>query len=155
MSNKKILQGHNKALESLATIAGIPIKEKINPKLFGCTKMAIDTFTPPNDIEVSTQVPHSLGELPKLAFIVGSVVDTSEVIPYPYVFVCSISEQGRTDVGCLHWYQRYVKPGYIGSFPQNITTDTYLTMAPTANVTSMQKAAKYAGGHTYTIITMA
>ncbi len=25
MSNKKILQGHNKALESLATIAGIPI----------------------------------------------------------------------------------------------------------------------------------
>lgn len=28
MSNKKILQGHNKALESLATIAGIPISKK-------------------------------------------------------------------------------------------------------------------------------
>lgn len=155
MSNKKILQGHNKALESLATIAGIPIKEKINPELFGCTKMAIDTFTPPNDIEVSTHVPHSLGELPKLAFIIGDVVDTSVNIPYPYVFVCSIEENGRTNVGCLHWYQRYIKPGYIGSSSQYITTNTYLTMTPTANVTSMSSKAKYAGGHTYTIITMA
>lgn len=48
MSNKKILQGHNKALESLATIAGIPIE--VDPttimKKFGYTKMAVDTFTP-------------------------------------------------------------------------------------------------------------
>ena len=63
MSNKKILQGHNKALESLATIAGIPIE--VDPttimKKFGYTKMAVDTFTPTVNSEGTTNIPHSLG----------------------------------------------------------------------------------------------
>ena len=59
MSNKKILQGHNKALESLATIAGIPIKEKITPEMFGCTKMAIDDVPEAHREEVKAKLPNN------------------------------------------------------------------------------------------------
>ena len=77
MSNKKILQGHNKALESLATIAGIPIKEKITPEMFGCTKMAVDEITFASDVASDTEINHSLGEIPRYVFLLRDSMPTS------------------------------------------------------------------------------
>ena len=83
MSNKKILQGHNQALESLATIAGIPIK--VDPttimKQFGYTKMAVDTFTPTENSTGVTNIPHSLGEKPKMVLICSDVSSGSVTTP--------------------------------------------------------------------------
>jgi hypothetical protein len=78
MSNKKILQGHNKALESLATIAGIQIKEKINPELFGCTKFEKGTFTPSSAVTSAT-INHSLDVKPKISIVraKGNPTDTT------------------------------------------------------------------------------
>ncbi len=70
MSNKKILQGHNKALESLATIAGIPIKK---------SEFCIDEIIPTTDISLNpyassaaTKIPHSLGKTPSVVAILAT-----------------------------------------------------------------------------------
>lgn len=70
MSNKKILQGHNKALESLATIAGIPIKK---------SEFCIDEIIPTTDIDLdpyplsaATKIPHSLGKTPSVVAIIAT-----------------------------------------------------------------------------------
>lgn len=70
MSNKKILQGHNKALESLATIAGIPIKK---------SEFCIDEIIPTTDINLNpyplsaaTKIPHSLGKTPSVVAILAT-----------------------------------------------------------------------------------
>ena len=77
MSNKKILQGHNKALESLATIAGIPIKQGIPLELFDCTKMAVDEITFASDVASNTEINHSLGEIPRYVFLLRDSMPTS------------------------------------------------------------------------------
>lgn len=70
MSNKKILQGHNQALESLATIAGIPIKK---------SEFCIDEIIPTTDIDLApyplsaaTKIPHSLGKTPSVVAILAT-----------------------------------------------------------------------------------
>lgn len=87
MSNKKILQGHNKALESLSTIAGIPIE--VDPttimKKFGYTKMAVDTFTPTVNSGGTTNIPHSLGEIPKMVLICSDVFSGGTTTPVYYM----------------------------------------------------------------------
>lgn len=47
----------------------------ITPEMFGCAKMAIDTFVPTSNIMVNTSnytVNHSLGEIPKVVLIVAN-----------------------------------------------------------------------------------
>lgn len=71
MSNKKILQGHNKALESLATIAGIPIEKG---------EFCIDEIIPTTNIDLNaanslnsaTKIPHSLGKIPSVVAILAT-----------------------------------------------------------------------------------
>lgn len=65
MSNKKILQGHNKALESLATIAGIPLTKGIDLSVLGYTKFEVGSFTPAVDTANGMVITHSLGVRPK------------------------------------------------------------------------------------------
>lgn len=169
MSNKKILQGHNKALESLATIAGIPIskeglylwkkcqndtnhtfidyvvsdnenaypdravhtdgyyyektKEGITAEMFGCTSMAVDTYTSAEDISYNIIVPHSLGKIPKLVLIIAS-----------------------SDVGYFDVY--YADKGYVTHlFILEITDSEVTTSAPkgiyAANSKLVQAGTKY------------
>lgn len=86
MSNKKILQGHNKALESLATIAGIPINQGVPLELFGCTKFENGTFTP-SSVVGSVTINHSLGVKPKISIVraKGNPTDTTlmAITEYP------------------------------------------------------------------------
>ena len=159
MSNKKILQGHNKALESLATIAGIPIKEKINPELFGCTKMAIDTFTVPQDT-VSVTVNHSLGEKPVCAIIVTDVVNVPKnaekknplrlAIVFPIitsgayiVYTAFLTKEYLTNDGDYATAQKYQIKGTVSASQLQIIVDS-------ANGSKYIKA-----GTEYTLITMA
>lgn len=83
MSNKTILQGHNKALESLKDIIGIPIE--VDPttimKKFGYTKMAVDTFTPTANSGGTTNIPHSLGEIPGMVLICSDVSSGGTTTP--------------------------------------------------------------------------
>lgn len=67
MSNKKILQGHNKALESLATIAGIPIEVST----FGKNVYYESEFTFASETAFSElgTINHKLGVMPKLIII--------------------------------------------------------------------------------------
>lgn len=159
MSNKKILQGHNKALESLATIAGIPIKEKINPKLFGCTKMAIDTFTVPQDT-VSTTVNHSLGEKPVCAIIVTDVVNVpknaEKKLPLRLAIVFPIIISGIYSV-----YTAFLTKEYLTSDGDYATAQKYQTQG-TVSATQLQIVVAAANGFKfikagteYTLITMA
>lgn len=67
MSNKKTLQGHNKALESLATIAGIPIEVST----FGKNAYYESEFTFASETAFSElgTINHNLGVMPKLIII--------------------------------------------------------------------------------------
>lgn len=140
MSNKKILQGHNKALESLATIAGIPIEEKMNPKLFGCTKMAIDTFAFTADTAINTIINHSLGEKPKYLFILIDAEPASAATTRVKKFIGF-----GTDNSDLMGYILY-----------NVTSQIPIYFVATDTTVMSPKTTYYwYGGIKYTVITMA
>nr|DAG69786.1 MAG TPA: hypothetical protein [Caudoviricetes sp.] len=159
MSNKKILQGHNKALESLATIAGIPIKGKINPEMFGCTKMAIDTFTVPQDT-VDVTVNHSLGKKPVCAIIVTDVVNVpknaEKEFPLRLAIVFPVITGGTYTV-----YTTFLTKEYLTDYGDYTTAQKYQVQG-TVSATQLQIIVAYSNnvkyikaGTEYTLITMA
>lgn len=159
MSNKKILQGHNKALESLATIAGIPIEEKINPKLFGCTKMAIDTFTVPQDT-VNVTVNHSLGEKPVCAIIVTDVVNVPKNAEKKYPLRLAIVFPIITS-GVYIVYTAFLTKEYLTNNEDYATAQKY-QIKGTVSASQLQIIVDSSNGYKYikagteyTIITMA
>lgn len=86
MSNKKILQGHNKALESLVTIAGIPI-EGVADLLskIGVTKWESGSFTLAADAS-SVKIEHSLGVIPLFVLVQGVNVSGGYVVRFLSTF---------------------------------------------------------------------
>jgi hypothetical protein len=145
MSNKKILQGHNKALESLATIVGIPIKEKITPEMFGCTKMAVDEITFASDVASDTEINHSLGEIPRYVFLLRDSMPTSTttynwLIAFMLLNYFSKSES----VGHKHYAS---SPSYLAYGDSSVTcTENTIKCASESNL-------RLNGN--YTVITMA
>ncbi len=159
MSNKKILQGHNKALESLVTIAGIPIEEKINPEMFGCTKMAIDTFTVPQDT-VNVTVNHSLGEKPVCAIIVTDVVNvpknTEPKQPLRLAIVFPIIISGVYSVYIAFLSKEYLTTGEEHAVAGKNQTQGTVSASQLQIITSAANGFKWIkAGTEYTIITMA
>lgn len=160
MSNKKILQGHNKALESLATIAGIPIEEKINPKLFGCTKMAIDTFTVPQDT-VSVTVNHSLGKKPVCAIIVTDIVNVPKTIdqkqPLRLAIIFPIIASGVYIVYTAFLTKEYLtNAGEEYAIAQKYQTKGTVSASQLQIIVNTATGFKYIkAGTEYTLITMA
>ena len=111
MSNKKILQGHNKALESLATIAGIPLPA-ITDLLseIDCTKYEQGSFTLSEDKSAGTHiVNHSMGVVPKYYIVWTS--KTSSVISHIKALVGMVSAVSKSSASI---YMR--TSGYIGSY---------------------------------------
>ncbi len=160
MSNKKILQGHNKALESLATIAGIQIKEKITPEMFGCTKMAIDTFTVPQDT-ISTTVNHSLGEKPVCAIIVTDVVNVPKNAEKKFPLRLAIVFPNILSDSYIV-YTAFLTKEYLTSVGEDYATAQKYQVQGTVSATQLQiitaydKNTKYIkAGTEYTLITMA
>ena len=60
------------------------VVEGISPEMFGCTKMAVDTFTLTSDNSISSTVKinHSLGEVPKIMFIIAEEFSNSATTRY-------------------------------------------------------------------------
>ena len=111
MSNKKILQGHNKALESLATIAGIPLPA-ITDLLFeiDCTKYEQGSFTLSEDKSAGTHiVNHSMGVMPKYYIVWTS--ETGNMIGHIKALVGMVSAVSKSSASI---YMRTT--GYIGSY---------------------------------------
>lgn len=77
MSNKKILQGHNKALESLATIAGIPITKGVDLSSLGITKWEVGSITPSSNTGTGISITHSLGVVPRAMIYYGDTNDST------------------------------------------------------------------------------
>ena len=62
------------------------VSEGITPEMFGCTKMAVDTFTlTSGTIVTNYTISHSLGEIPKFIFIVAESLPTVNNDIYNYV----------------------------------------------------------------------
>ena len=110
MSNKKILQGHNKALESLVTIAGIPLPA-ITDLLseIDCTKYEQGSFTLSADSTSSQIVNHSMGVMPKYYIVWTS--ETGSMIGYIKALVGMVSAVSKSSASI---YMRTT--GYIGSY---------------------------------------
>ena len=149
MSNKKILQGHNQALESLATIAGIPIeiKERITPETFGFTKIAIDKFTFTSDTQVrSATLTHSLGEPPKQIVILTDKGTDLPVNAIKEVIAITLNGDWATINEAIGFYKESPNYSEIGTPGQVTTTSTNI---------SLDLYNAFGGGVTYTLITMA
>lgn len=95
----------------------------ITAEMFGCTSMAVDTYTSAEDISYNIIVPHSLGKIPKLVLIIAS------------------SDVGYYDVN-------YADKGYVTHlFILEITDSEVTTSAPkgiyAANSKQVSKGTKY------------
>ena len=62
------------------------VSEGITPEMFGCTKMAVDTFTLTSRTNITNYtISHSLGEIPKFIFIVAESLPIVNYDIYNYV----------------------------------------------------------------------
>lgn len=128
MSNKKILQGHNKALESLATIAGIPITKL--PIEYGYVTLSERTF--------QIQVSHSVKNAKRAIIIPISL--SNDIVTYDVMLYYA-----TLDV----FFPKYkIKQLWGMHYPQlqtgtlNITlTDTYCVFAGCSYGTEVRKFA--------------
>lgn len=145
MSNKKILQGHNKALESLATIAGIPIKQGVPIELFGCTKMAVDEVTFASDAASNTEINHSLGEIPRYVFLLRDSMPTS-TMTYQWLIAIMLFNCFLKSTSTGHCY--------YASSPSALSFHDF-TITLTENTIKCQPDSNLHLNGNYTIITMA
>lgn len=78
----KIIEGYTAAVNGVL-LTGTASAGLI-PEMFGCTKMAVDKIVLSSDVSVAYggSVNHSLGEIPRIAFIVAESVPTSYWHPY-------------------------------------------------------------------------
>lgn len=145
MSNKKILQGHNKALESLATIAGIPIKQGIPLELFDCTKMAVDEITFASDVASNTEINHSLGKIPRYVFLLRDSMPTSTTT-YNWLIAYML----------LNYFSKSSSVGhkYYASSPDYLAYDDS-SMTCTENTIKCEAESNLRLNGNYTVITMA
>lgn len=129
------------------------VSEGITPQMFGCTKMAVDTYTPTSNIALdSISIPHSLGEIPKIFFILAEKKITAE--NYAYINYVSGYKNGFGGLGyfdskeyIVSQYGTFVSKSIINlpNFPSYTATNT-----GTASI-----LFRYKSGVTYKVITMA
>lgn len=141
MSNKKILQGHNKALESLATIAGIKLTKGIDLSLLGITKWEVGSFTLSTS-ELYYRLTHSLGKIPRMIIVTSENVTNSDCINELIV----LSNKARTFAGILSIYNN-----------NGNSRDLQITGAKlTENAVNLEDGSNYfLAGKTYNYIVMA
>lgn len=146
MSNKKILQGHNKALESLVTIAGIPLTKGFDIDRLGFTKYAFDTFTPTSDTTEKTTINHSLGEIPTLTLIVPLTFLTSSSV---YIMASLIAHSENSLIVTNYGSKDGVNVSSSG-------TQGSLTPKPTASQVTWTNTYNggLRGGTTYAVLTL-
>ena len=134
------------------------VVDGIPPEIFGCTKMAIDTFTVPQDT-VSVTVNHSLGEKPVCAIIVTDVVNVpknaEKKYPLRLAIVFPIITSG------VNIYTAFLTKEYLTNDGDYATAVKYQTQG-TVSASQLQIIVDSANGFKYikagteyTLITMA
>lgn len=54
-------------------VEGIPVDEAVTAELLGCSKIAIDKYTPSSNVAFNN-IPHSLGQVPSLVIVTASEI---------------------------------------------------------------------------------
>ena len=73
--------------------SGGKAEQIIKPENFGCTKMAIDTYTPNSNNYLGNSIPHSLSEIPKVIIIFTKNLENANDSNMLCVLFISMQEQ--------------------------------------------------------------
>lgn len=127
---------------------------EISPEMFGCTKMAIDTFSYSDTTSVlNVKLKHSLGEIPKVAIIICPVDSTYVPPSGNYLELCmlthtTIKNYAAESAFCYSvWWES-----------EDDLACTVTTSIDTQSITITKieyTTTKFKVNTTYTIITMA
>lgn len=122
-------------------IDGIPLE------CFGCTKIAIDTYTPSATTNWNgTVIPHSLGAVPKVVIILGNNVSTNYALRWAVTQDIS-TNPGTVASGANKNVHYYLEQSGMDSNKLTLD-DTYITCGTSST-------AKFIAGVEYKVITMA
>ena len=123
------------------------VSEGITPEMFGCTKMAVDTFTLTSRTKITDYtISRSLGEIPKFIFIVAESLPTVNNDIYNYVNTNDTQDS----------YAPFGKLTYYNSGFNNQTYDNSHAKSINANSFHVEGAYYYYRANVkHTVITMA
>ena len=118
------------------------VVDGIDPALFGCTKYAVDTFTFTNETLCSTALNHSLGEIPKIAFLYSNP---------------STSNNSRMKTGAIYGRTDETTGDifFRGTIESETSLETKSGILSQASVIFQRPYWYYLAGVEYTLITMA
>ena len=133
------------------------VSEGITPEMFGCTKMAIDTYTPAANIMMGdVTLYHSLGEKPRLVIIVSDNMDSYEQGVYrdtiKICFITNWTGSSKSNFNCN------ALKSYDGANSDSAATNANVTLSSSyiRGNTNYAPGVNYLyGGDTYTIYTFA
>ncbi len=122
-------------------------KNGIQPEIFGCTKFAVDTYTPSATTKWdNTVIPHSLGAVPKAVIILGNNVSTNYALRWAVTQDIS-TNPGTVASGANKNVHYYLEQSGMDSNKLTLD-DTYITCGTSST-------AKFISGVEYKVITMA
>lgn len=141
----------------------------ITPEMFGCTSMAVDTYTSAADARDNIIVPHSLGKIPKLVLIMASSdvgyydVSFADKGYVTHLFILEITDSEVTTPAPKGIYaanSKLVKKGtkYPTLISDYITDSSYLLFASDSlhiSVSGSGTGGYLKAGVSYNVITMA
>lgn len=129
----------------------------ITPEMFGCTKMAVDTYTPAANIMMGdVTLYHSLGKIPRLVIIVSDNMDSYEKGTYRQTikigFITNWNGSANSNFSC-----NAVK-SYDGANSNSANTNANVTLSSSyirGNTNYVPGVNYLYGGDKYTIYTFA
>ena len=84
------------------------VSEGITPEMFGCTKMAIDTYIPSSNIKIDEQeIPHSLGIIPRAIIMVADRDTYQYTGDYCQFVFYTINKDNKAYGNMLRTYPEY------------------------------------------------
>lgn len=145
------------------------VEGDITAEMFGCTSMAVDTYTSAEDISYNIIVPHSLGKIPKLVLIIASSdvgyfdVFYADKGYVTHLFILEITDSEVTisvPIGIYAANSKQVKAGtkYPTLISDYITNSSNLLFASDSlhiNVSGNSTHGYLKAGVSYDVITMA
>lgn len=151
----KILEGYSayvgQTLVNGTYVPGVPIEA------FGLTKYAVDKFTYKTRVRAdATWIDHTLGEIPKLAFIIPddsiSNTKTNNDLYFAVIWKMPFLTPNTTIIKCLNWYTYYDSNGL-----NETTVGASHTSSLESNRVKLYGGTYgyYASNIEYTLITMA
>lgn len=115
---------------------------EFTPEMFGYSKISIDKFTFTSDIGSQEFINHSLGEIPKMAIIIGK--DITGGLKYMFT---------RPEIEQQSQLNGYIFTLYGSNY--SLATSSIKFNVNVSKLQSVDYAYGYQGGKEYTLITMA